>query len=251
MLYLSSLENALVKEIVSLRTAKGRRKKGLFVAEGARTCQTLVERYCPQFIFMTETFLGQAPSYFIDREYIIVTEGVMKKMSNATMPSGLLCVFPIAESNVFPSSLSSGIVLENIHDPGNMGTLIRTAAAFKVAGVFVVGGVDVWSHKVVQATAGTIGHVPLMVTSWEVLCNYAREVGTSMHALVVEGGEKIENAACARSEPWLLVVGSESHGLSDRVMEQCDKKVTLAMPGGTESLNASVAGSIALYLYTQ
>src|SRR5439155_4041882 len=105
---------------------------------------------------------------FVSDNLIIVSDRVMNKISAATSPSGILGVFSIPPHNINPI-VPPGIVLVNIADPGNMGTLIRTAAAVHITTVIIVGGADCFGPKVIQATAGTIAKVSLYILSWQEL----------------------------------------------------------------------------------
>lgn len=109
--------------------------------------------------------------------------------------------------------------------------------------VIIVQGCDPWSPKVIQASAGTIALVSIIQCSWEELI--AKKGSTKLCALVVKDGYKPEDLDLKKS---LLVVGNEAQGLPEAWIGQCEQKMTIPMPGNTESLNAAVAGSIALYL---
>jgi RNA methyltransferase, TrmH family len=124
-----------------------------------------------------------------------------------------------------------------------MGTLIRSCAAMNYKTVVCIKGTDPWSPKVVQASAGTIGMVNIFQVTWDELIQNKQNL--NLCALVVSGGNKPQDIDLSNT---LLVVGSEAHGIPDEWLGQCEQKLTLPMPGKTESLNAAVAGSIALYL---
>lgn len=130
-------------------------------------------------------------------------------------------------------------------DPGNVGTLIRTAAAMNFKTIICVDSVDPYSPKVVQASAGTIGCINLMQLTWDEIIEKKADI--PLVALIVSGGKSVSDI----SAHSLLVVGSEAHGIWEQWLLDCDEKVTIAMPGKTESLNAAVAGSIAMYLLIQ
>jgi TrmH family RNA methyltransferase len=139
--------------------------------------------------------------------------------------------------------LTTGIVLAQISDPGNMGTLIRTAAAMNKKTVVCVETVDPWNPKVVQATAGALGSVSLFCMTWDELLRSKKNI--PLCALVAQDGKMPDTI---NLKDALIVVGNEGAGIPDAWIAQCDEKITLPMPGKCESLNAAVAGSIALYL---
>jgi TrmH family RNA methyltransferase len=242
---ITSATNPLITLATSLHHAKYRTKHELFIAQGARTCTTLLDAgHVPHHIFIVQEQIFWAQQHNIAHDAFIVSDTVMKKISTTTTPSGIVCIFPL-QKPVTPDIMVPGLVLVDIADPGNMGTLIRTAAALKAASIFVIGGTDPWSPKVVQATAGTIGLVSLQESSWHELQSHAAQKNIPLYALAVSGGKSPRAVPLSHG---LLVLGSEAHGLTDEIVQSCTDTVTLPMPGGTESLNAAIAGSIALYL---
>lgn len=243
---ITSLSNTDVKKVVELKEKKGREQHKQFVAEGLRTIQTCLESSCECVqLMVTQKGYEQLPEEIIKKvPLVVVSFDVMKKISFSTMPSGLLGIFAMPKSRAL-GHLRPGIVLHNITDPGNMGTLIRTAVALNTCCV-IVEGCDRWNPKVVQASAGLIAHADIIESSWERLLMHKKDLQLS--ALVVEGGSKPQDISLNNT---LLVVGSEAHGLPAEVIEACDTRMTLPMDGPAESLNAAVAGSIALYLQYQ
>lgn len=240
---ISSRSNDLVKLVASLQQKKQRNALKQFIAEGVRTCSALIESgHTPLHLFVTESYLPSAQKLVADLHIVLVPDHVMEKLSGATTPSGMVGQFANPQA---PSAdlLSSGLVLAQISDPGNMGTLIRTAAALNQKSVVVVGGTDPYSPKVVQASAGTIGMVQIFQWEWHELLEYKGR--QQLIALLVSGGKKPSDVM---SDYALLVVGSEAHGIPEQWIVDCDATLTLPMPGDAESLNAAVAGSIALYL---
>lgn len=239
---ISSLQNPIIKQVTSLHLTKGRKALQLFIAEGFRTVQTILQHQKrPKHLFCTEKMLVEAEELsFPASEFWIVTDEVMAKLSAATTPAGILGVFDIPKPS---TNLTTGLVLAQIADPGNMGTLIRTCAAMGDKTVITIEGCDPWSPKVVQASAGTIMQLNVFEMSWKELIAQKKEL--PLCALVVSGGQKPTALNLQKS---LLVVGNEAHGLPNDWIKDCDQKLTLPMPGNTESLNAAVAGSIAIYL---
>ena len=240
---ITSRNNPLIKEVAALQQAKQRKKANQFIAEGIRTCSTLVNTgYQPITAFVVNAMFDQAKKFIDEEKIIIVNAIVMKKISTATTPSGLLALFPIPP---VPSlaQLTPGIVLVQINNPGNMGTLIRSTAAMNKTAVVVIEGVDPWHPKVIQASAGTIGLVTIFQLSWQELI---RNKGSlQLCALVVSHGRQPSEVNLSNA---LLVIGGEAAGIPQDWLDNCDEKLILAMPGKVESLNAAVAGSIALYL---
>jgi TrmH family RNA methyltransferase len=233
----TSVDNPLVKRLVTLASATGRRAEGLFLAEGSRLIDGLLAA-------------GWTPAHLLVREGLTVpdhwpvvtrvSERVAVKLSQAATASGFCAAFPLPQPPPLEPSIG-GIVLAGVADPGNVGTLIRSAAAFGIRQVVLCGGADPFGSKVVQATAGALALVHLyQVAEPEVLAG-----GAPCCGLVVTDG--VPPTALARGPRW-LVVGGEANGLPDSWLAACAERLTLPMPGGTESLNAAIAGSIAAYL---
>lgn len=241
---ITSRTNSLIKHIAGLQSKKYRAEHQQFCAEGIRTISTLINAGLePLALLATQEQLAEAQKLARDELISIVPEGVMQKISSSNSPSGLLAQFAIPQETV--EDLTPGIVLAQISDPGNMGTLIRTAAAMGKKTVIIIGGTDPWSPKVIQASAGTIGMVRILEWEWHEVLEHKKAL--KLIALVVSDGKNPKDVALNNA---LLVIGSEGHGLPEQWISDCDAKITLSMPGNTESLNAAIAGSIALYLAT-
>jgi RNA methyltransferase, TrmH family len=241
-----SINNEEIKQVAKLANSKNRLEQNLFIAEGLRACTTFAQAgYHIEQLYVTRQEYADTFFEFVGQEKItLVSDIVMKKISQSVTPSGLLGVFAIPK-NPSLTELDSGIVLAQITDPGNMGTLIRTAAAMKVKSVVIIEGTDPWSPKVVQASSGCLALVHIFRIDWQTLVTAKKQQHMQLIAMIVSGGSHPETLSFKHS---LLVVGNEANGIPDEWISDCDKTMTLPMPGQTESLNAAIAGSIALYL---
>ena len=237
-----SSTNPLVKHVASLHDARERKARKQCIIEGVRALSTALTRLPITTLYCTQPMLGVARDLVDPRSIILVPGHVMQKMSAASTPSGLLGVFSLPVQPEV-TSLTAGLVLARISDPGNMGTLIRTAVACGIKSIVVVEGTDPWSPKVIQASAGTITMVSIFQWNWQTLM--ASKGSLKLFGLVVEGGAEVGSLA---PEQALMVVGNEAQGIPTEWLDSVDGRITLPMPGGTESLNAAIAGSIAVYL---
>jgi len=240
---ISSLHNEEIKALVRLDSAKGRKEQKRFKAEGLRLCATFIQAHGDLVqIYCISSHLSQVRQFCSDDLITLIDEAVLHKISSVTTPSGIVAVFKIPQT---PSCelLSSGLVLYNCTDPGNMGTLLRTCAAMGKKSVVLIEGVDPWSPKVVQASAGALAYLTIFQWTWPLLLQYKK--GLRICSLVVCHGQKPDEI---NFSDMLIMVGNEAHGIPESVVKQSDVALTLEMPGKTESLNAAVAGSIALYL---
>lgn len=238
-----SRSNDDIQFVAALHKEKNRVIHQLYIAEGIRTCQTLVDAgSVVKRIYVLEALLPEAQKLVADQYITVVTEPVMEKISATKTPSGLLGVFRMPPEPTL-EHVTSGLVLAQISDPGNMGTLIRSCAAMGCSTVVVIDGTDPWSPKVVQSSAGAVGKVNIVQTTWQTLVEHK---GTyTLCAMVVKDGKSPEQIDFSNT---LLVVGNEAHGIPHKWMRDCDSEVTIPMPGDMESLNVAVAGSIGLYL---
>lgn len=244
--YISSVTNEQVKHVVSLQNKSYRQEHGQFIVEGTRACSQLLETYQPVTIYMTEDYYKNhdAAQFAQFQEIIIgVAQHVMDKMCSTKNPSGICAIFAIPAKKPLPHT-GPGLVLMEVSDPGNLGTLIRTAAAMNIKEIILVGGVDPYNPKVIQSTVGCMTIVNLYQTSWQELLDQK----LTLCALVVKNGKTPESINLKNK---FLVVGNEAHGLSDEQVKQCQESMTIPMPGHAESLNAAIAGAIGLYLMTQ
>lgn len=239
---ITSLQNESIKHAVKLQESGYRKSQGQFVAQGYTTCSTLIKAgYQPIAQYLTHPFYLRHADEFDVEDIVIVSNQLIDKVSTANTPSGIVVVFAIPKATFTPTSNS--LVLYNIQDPGNMGTIIRSAAAMNIENIFSIGGCDPYSPKVIQATAGTIALVNMIQIDWNSFLAQHADIKTC--ALVVHDGLPPKDIDLAKS---ILILGNEGQGLPEDVVAACSQKLTIPMPGKTESLNAAVAGSIALYL---
>jgi TrmH family RNA methyltransferase len=236
---ITSTDNPLVKELLRLHQPRQAREHGLMLVEGRRLiADCLTAGWRPLHLLVAEDVAVPA-GWPVSQP---VSRRVAERLSQASTASGYVAVFARPQPGLL-DPLAGGLVLAGVADPGNVGTLIRTAAACAVGQVVVCGGADPFSAKAVQATAGAIARVPVHVVAPDL--GPAPLAGGRLCALVVSGGSAPERLPKARR--W-LVVGGEADGLHPTWRAACSESCTLPMPGGTESLNAAIAGSIALYV---
>jgi TrmH family RNA methyltransferase len=248
--YISSTNNQIVKMIVALHSNKGRQEQGLFIAQGSRTSTAILESSIikSHSLFATEKDADNADD--LAKQYTIpwylVSDEVMNKISTVQSPSGLLLVAHIPTQKKYIEHTKT-VVLADITDPGNAGTLIRTAAACNIVHLITIQGVDLWNPKVVQASAGSVGLVNLYQLSWNELIKIVKK--ESLCALVADQTKSDITTISLNNK--LLVIGNEAHGINPEWLSDCAIQATIPMKGKTESFNAAVAGSIAIYLATR
>lgn len=232
-----SLHNRTVVEAARLHRARDRRVRGLTLLEGPH----LIAEAVGSGAGIEHTFVAaddSQPSRWPNP--IIVEEAVMRKVAGTETPRGPVAVMEIPAFAPVPVDRHI-LVVWGLADPGNVGTIIRSAAAFGL-GVAVGGDTaDPWSPKALRAGAG--GHFHTTISSLAGL----DELSGSVAATVVSGGVDPRHLA---GGPWSIVIGSEAHGLDAEMISRAEAAITIPMPGGTESLNAATAAGIIAYALT-
>lgn len=250
---IQSLINPKVKHLVALQKKTYRQEHKQFLAQGVNVYTTLLQAGLTlHSVFVTAQAHDEHHLVLKPDTMFVVTDAIMQKISTQEAPTGIVAIFampndfykgldPRSESGM--TGMANAIVLHNIQDPGNMGTLIRTAAAMNIKTVVTIQGVDPYHPKVVQASAGALGYVNIVQTQWPIF--YQTYKNIAMCALVVDGGQAPETISL---QDCMLVIGNEAQGLPHEIIKSCNLKLTIPMPGKIESLNASMAGGIAMYL---
>ena len=231
-----------IKQIASLRQQKFRKELGLFVVEGRKMVEELLHSdFETEGLYATEAFVDAHPS-FADAEP--VSEVQMEQMSGQDTPPGILAVVSIPEQGKIVTSSRLVLALDGIANPGNMGTLIRTAEWFGIHDVVCSGDcVELWNPKVVQATMGSLFRVKVWKTNFTDYLKEKQSEGKAIYGALLEG----ENLFQMEAKPeGILVIGSESHGIRSDILPCITHPITIPRRDGsmTESLNAAVAGAI-------
>lgn len=256
MITLSSKDNKIVKHISKLlRSAKYRRESGEFVAEGARLCEdAMLSGAQISAVFVTENALeryhdtAEKLISYAQTAYI-VTPAVFAAVSDTKSPQGILCsVKPLDKTTLFDKIKSNGkfLALENIQDPSNLGTILRTAEALGVDGVVLTDDCcDIHSPKVVRGSMGAVFRLPYM--SVGSMSGFLSENDSlkSFAAVVSNADELITDLSFPKGS--IVVVGNEGNGLREETIAACRRKITIPMKGRAESLNAAVAASIIMW----
>ncbi len=238
---ITSLTNVAIKKVVTLHSPKGRAQHQEFIVEGFRALSAFAQGgWIPTEIYCLESKIHEVQELFKKAVLTVVPAHVLEKLSTTNAPCGVVAVFAIKPTPAV-EKLTAGIVLAQIQDPGNAGTLIRSAVAFGYKSVVVIEGCDPYSPKVVQATAGTLAHIRIFQWTWQQLLDNKNNL--KLCALVLDGEQ---NPSVSHTDT-LFVVGNEAHGLPGSWITASDTTMTIPLSTGAESLNAAVAGSIALY----
>lgn len=242
------ISKAKIKFVHALQQKKYRIKYQSYILEGRKACETVVRAgFPPSMIIIREDAIGTAN--LSAGEIYIADAGTMKSLSAMKNPVDVLCVFPFSDQ----SSISdirkdeSLLMLDRIQDPGNLGTIIRTADWFGIKTIVLNKGCcDVHNHKVLQAAMGS--HVNLRYVYAELSDVKRSRPGLKVLALDMHGQSLSDYASTENPDQFLLLVGNEGRGLTDDLRGQAD--TVISIPGApdriAESLNAAVSVAIAL-----
>jgi len=240
--FCAMLTKNTIKQIASLRQQKFRKELGLFVVEGRKMTEELLQSdFETVGLYATEAFLIDYPAF---SEAEVVSEMQMEQMSGQDTPPGILAVVKIPQQCEIKTSSRLILALDGIANPGNMGTLIRTAEWFGIHDVLCSNDcVELWNPKTVQATMGSLFRMKVWKTDLAEYLQQAKAEDKAIYGALLEG----ENLFQMQAKPeGILVIGSESHGIRAEVLPCITHPVTIPRAGGsqTESLNAAVAGAI-------
>ena len=248
---ITSPGNEQVKRIHRLQTSsRVRREEGLFVAEGIRFVQE-VEKEDLAGVYCAEGFAARHEDEKKELPIapILVSDAVMKKMSDTQSPQGILALVRnrTYELDELFSSEGSLLFLENLQNPGNLGTLIRTAEGAGFQGIVLSeDSVDCYNPKVVRGSMGSLLRMPIIyVMDFSSVIRAGQEKGYLFYAAELSGSERYDRIEYPKKTA--LVIGNEGNGLSKHVTKICNKKIRIPMAGRVESLNAAVAASVLMY----
>lgn len=247
---ITSVQNTRIKWIRSLQaSARQRRQSGAFVVEGTRMAgEILANGIRPQLVLYTEDLAKRAASILegfagLDTDIELVSPHVMKSVSDTQNPQGILVVVPVVDLPA-PQSPAFVLIPDSVRDPGNLGTMLRTAAAAGVEAVLIPpGSVDPYAPKVVRSAMGAHFHLPIASTDWEEI---SRQLGT-MPVFTAAAHEGKPYHQVDLSLPLALIIGGEAAGASDDARRLTTEYVNIPMSGKTESLNTAVAAGILLF----
>ena len=239
-----------------LKTRKGRPKEGLVLVEGVRSSAEVMAagaeiRFVVRSPRLLDTEAGRAlASRWAEQgvEADEVEDAELAELSDTEHPQGVLCVCTepgLDLARLCDRDPRNLLLLDAVPDPGNMGTLSRAARSFGVAAVLALGcSVDPWTPQAVRGAAGASFHMHIAREPWAEAGPWLKE--RSIEILAADAaGEDVRSFQLGSS--WALAIGNEGAGLRAEIGAAAAKRLAIPMPGGAESLNAGVAGSILLY----
>ncbi|SDD40771.1 RNA methyltransferase, TrmH family [Terribacillus halophilus] len=240
---ITSTQNAQVKQWQKLKRKKERTKTNTFIIEGFHLVEEAIESgwTIDQIILREETEL---PEWAEHLEPIRVSDHVFKSITETETPQGIAAVVQMQDKKL--KRHNRILLLDAVQDPGNLGTIIRTADAAGYDAVYVgEGSADRYNDKVIRATQGSIFHLPVLTADLALLLPELQENGYTVWAAALEGA--VDYRDLTAPEKTALLVGNEGAGIDKRLIAQSDMAVKIPIFGKAESLNVSIATGILLY----
>lgn len=256
--HITSLGNDRVKAIRALDMRKERKESGLFVAEGASILMTAREHgyRAETLVYQAGREMGEVQRLLVDEalvagtEVLEVSHDVLEKIAAKDNPQSMLGVFRQRWAEPPDAAAAHAqavwVVLEEVRDPGNLGTIIRTADAAGAGGVILVGNsTDPFARECIRASMGSIFAVPIVRLERGAFLAWRAEWTGDVVGTALEATQDFRSVTYRR--PVLLVMGSEGPGLSESLTRSCTRLVRIPMAGKLDSLNLAVATALALY----
>lgn len=254
---ISSRENNLIKETQKLvKSASKRHSEGLYVIEGVRLCSDAVLSNVVIYrVFFSQSAAVKFKDLLCTLEEIcesvyILTDKLFSQISDTKTPQGVMCVCKMANVTIPFGKKDKYLCLEQIQDPSNLGTMLRTAEALGINGIILSKDCcDIYSPKVLRGAMGAVFRLPVMIAeNFTDIIKALKQKGVNTIAAVPHSGAvKITMLSHEDKSPCALFIGNEGNGLSEETINICDMKITIPMKGRAESLNASAAASIAMW----
>lgn len=257
---ITSSANSRVKQVIQWQTkAKERKKAGVFLTEGFKMYEEAPLESILE-VYVAESVLASLEKMDVKEEkmavklkktgYEVVADSLFKKMADTQTPQGILCVVKQPEyrlEEILKQDRPLLMILENLQDPGNLGTIIRTGEGAGVTGVIMTAKtVDIFNPKVIRATMGSVFRVPfLYVEDMEDTLKKLKEKGIRTYAAHLAGREYYDSFSFTGGTAFLI--GNEGNGLEKKTADLADSYLKIPMEGKVESLNAAIAASLLMY----
>lgn len=235
-----------IKELQALRQTKGRKERGIFAVEGNKLVEELTDsRFRINNIFATEQWVEKNPvlAKKID-DFEIVSQKQMEQISNFVTPPGVFATAMMPKYRIEAKDTENQLILllDGINDPGNLGTIIRTADWFGINKIVISEDTcDPWQPKAIQSTMGSVFRVQIVETD---IVKFLKDVKVPVFGALMQGKNVYHTQI--RNNQGVIIIGSESHGIRENILPfvSCPINIPRANDSKTESLNASVAAGI-------
>ena len=246
-LKITSRKNAFIQQVRRLLTSrKERQQAGLFVADGTKLLQEAIRFWDGlDTVILTEGVEVQVPDHV---RAVTVSQEIMEYISPMETPQGALFLCKLPQQTEFRPKPGM-LLLDGIQDPGNIGTILRTADALDIPVALLEGCADPYSHKVVRASMGAVFRTPVVQTTWAEVQTACKAVGIPIGVTALS--DRAEDLRCAKLLQMAVVIGSEGQGVRREILESADRELIIPMNPHCESLNAAIAAAIVMWQMKQ
>ena len=243
---ITSRKNPLLQQVKKLLSSrKAREEAGVFVSDGTKLLEEAV-KYCPglETVILSDGVESDLPE---DIRVVRVPGDVMESVSPMQSPQGALFICRLPDQMAF-AARPGMLLLDGIQDPGNLGTILRTADALQVPVALLEGCADPYSHKVVRASMGAVFRMNVVRTTWEEARQEFRRTGVPVGVTALS--ERARDLRQADLSRMAVVIGSEGRGVRKEILDHADAELIIPMNPRCESLNAAVAAAIVMWQMT-
>ena len=233
---ITSKDNKKIKELMKLYDNKYRLEKGLFIVEGYHLFEMAKDANLLMEVYSTKQIEVDVPLY-------IITEDILKKISKTKSPQGIISICKMKE----PKELGNKVIyLDNIQDPGNLGTILRSALAFNYFDIIISSdSVSLYNEKTISASQGALFKLNILTNKDKDYLSYLKDKGYNLISTALNDSEPISNLKL--KDKNVIIFGNEGNGVRKEILDMSNQKVRIDMDN-IDSLNVGVAASILMYL---
>ena len=244
---ITSRKNPLLQQVRRLLSSrKDREREGLFVADGTKLLDEAI-KWWPDLetVILSSGVEANVPEHV---RVVEVPEDVMESISPMQTPQGALFICKLPDKTAFVPKAGM-LLLDGIQDPGNLGTILRTADALEIPVALLEGCADPYSHKVVRASMGAVFRTPVVQTDWATAQQACRDAGICVAVTALT--DRAQDLRQAALERMAVVIGSEGRGVRKEILENAQAELIIPMNERCESLNAAIAAAIVMWQMRQ
>ena len=244
---ITSRKNPLLQQVRRLLSSrKDREREGLFVADGTKLLDEAI-KWWPgrEPVILSSGVEANVPEHV---RVVEVPEDVMASISPMQTPQGALFICKLPDKTAFVPKAGM-LLLDGIQDPGNLGTILRTADALEIPVALLEGCADPYSHKVVRASMGAVFRTPVVQTDWATAQQACRDAGICVAVTALT--DRAQDLRQAALERMAVVIGSEGRGVRKEILENAQAELIIPMNERCESLNAAIAAAIVMWQMRQ
>ena len=236
---INSVNNEYIKKLNKLKEKKYRDEEKLFLVEGYHLVLEAKE-------YLQEVLITNEKDYIDGVKNILVNEAIIQKLSSVKSPQNIIGVCKYFDN--LELSGNKFLILDNIQDPGNLGTLIRSALGFNIDTIIAGSDtVNIYNEKVIRSTQGAIFHVNYVIDDLEKVINKLKKRGVKIISTSLESSVNLKDVDKSILDSYAIILGNEGSGVSEKIQKMADVNVKIEMNEKLESLNVSVAGAILMY----